>query len=134
MRRGLDLELFRYRHSAVLSETFASVVVQFRALGMIAKARRKRAVSDNASYWALTDKGERYLISILAKKKREMPSNCQVTRISFRPNSLSSGTVKTHRRPRPGPPNPVGQEVGGELSADLEDSDECRLSTGGSVP
>ncbi|MFT0859437.1 DUF4062 domain-containing protein [Ancylobacter sp. G4_0304] len=53
----------------ITDETFGSVIVQFRALGLIEKGTRKRAVSDRANYWRLTERGERHLVGLLAQKK-----------------------------------------------------------------
>ncbi|MDQ2046105.1 DUF4062 domain-containing protein [Pseudoalteromonas sp. 20-92] len=43
--------------------------VQFQALGLMESGIKKRAVSDNKTYWRLTPFGERYLIQIRALKK-----------------------------------------------------------------
>ncbi|WP_292337700.1 DUF4062 domain-containing protein [Mesorhizobium sp.] len=58
----------------ITPECYAAIIVQFRALGLIDKGIRKRAVSDKASYWALTSKGENYLIGLLARKKGTEPT------------------------------------------------------------
>lgn len=64
-----DGDKFRYSSWSISSGSFAEVIVQFRALGLIQKGTRKRTVSDNANYWMLTSSGEQHLISLLAKKK-----------------------------------------------------------------
>jgi hypothetical protein len=55
----------------VSDECFGAVIIQLRALGFIQKGIRKRAVSDRDRYWALTEAGDNYLVSLLASKKRE---------------------------------------------------------------
>jgi hypothetical protein len=57
------------KSNSITSESFAEIIVQFRALGLIHRGVRKRAVSDKASYWALTERGDRYLVGLLARKK-----------------------------------------------------------------
>lgn len=57
------------RDHDISDESFAVVMVQLRALGLIQRGKRKRAVSDIRNYWELTKKGESYLIGILARKK-----------------------------------------------------------------
>lgn len=64
-----------YRNESVTPETFAEIIVQFRALGLIQKGSRKRAVSDNKNYWGLTTKGEAYLIGLLARRKKSAQLN-----------------------------------------------------------
>ncbi|MET3974048.1 DUF4062 domain-containing protein [Cellulosimicrobium sp. 4261] len=50
-------------------DTFLSLLLQFEALGMIQRSDRKRAVSDTASYWTLTDFGRTRL-----RQLRALPS------------------------------------------------------------
>lgn len=65
----LDRKKDRILSVEVSMETKAEVIVQFRALGLVEKGQKKRAVSDKGSYWALTEKGERRLVGLLAKRK-----------------------------------------------------------------
>jgi hypothetical protein len=65
----IDWKKYDIRRRWLSSESFAAVIVQLRALGLISKGVRKRAVSDRGSYWGLTEKGEHYLVSLLARKK-----------------------------------------------------------------
>lgn len=65
-------EKYKYfRDSALNPDSFSGVIVQLRALGLVDKGIRKRAVSDRGKYWVLTEKGERYLVGLLAQKKVE---------------------------------------------------------------
>ncbi len=77
----IDHENSIISEQAVNPETYAEVIVQLRALGLIDRGTRKRAVSDRGSYWGLTDKGEHYLINLLARKKgatpAKLPSNAE---------------------------------------------------------
>ena len=50
-------------------ETWNAVLIQFRALGLMDIGTKKRAVSDKSSYWRITPKGDRYLISLFARRK-----------------------------------------------------------------
>jgi hypothetical protein len=45
------------------------VIIQLRALGLIDKGTRKRGINDKASYWRLTDAGDRLLVALLAERK-----------------------------------------------------------------
>jgi hypothetical protein len=67
--KDVDRRKERTRDTSVLQETFAEIIVQLRALGLIQKGTRKRAVSDRESYWALTQQGDQYLVGLLARKK-----------------------------------------------------------------
>jgi hypothetical protein len=51
---------------AVNEEDFQTIKVQLRALGLIQKSTRKRAVRDTQSYWSLTPYGENYAIRLKA--------------------------------------------------------------------
>lgn len=58
------------RDVTIYLEAFNEIIVQFRALGLIGRGQKRRGVNDKNSYWAITEKGERYLMSILAKRKK----------------------------------------------------------------
>jgi hypothetical protein len=45
---------------------FGTMIVQFRALGLITKSTRKRSVRDTASYWTLTPYGDERLTALRA--------------------------------------------------------------------
>ena len=45
---------------------FGTLIVQFRALGLIAKSTRKRSVKDTSTYWSLTPYGDEQLIALRA--------------------------------------------------------------------
>lgn len=70
----LDWKTWELRYQALTSESFADVIIQLRALGLVDKGMKKRTVSDKGSYWGITEKGERYLTGLMAKRKeRSMP-------------------------------------------------------------
>jgi hypothetical protein len=51
-------------------ESLNEVLIQFRALGLIQPGVRKRGVNDRSSYWAITPKGDKHLVSLLARRKK----------------------------------------------------------------
>mgnify|MGYP003386405023 CR=1 FL=1 len=53
----------------VEGDIFETVIVQFRALGLIQKSTKNRSVKDNQTYWSLTDKGDSLLVGLRAIKK-----------------------------------------------------------------
>lgn len=55
--------------SEVDNESWAEVLVQLRALGLIEPGVKKRAISDRFSYWRITQKGDRHLVSLLARRR-----------------------------------------------------------------
>lgn len=59
----------RVRGSDIYQNDFDGVIVQLRALGLIDKGLKKRGVNDKSSYWRLTDYGDRYLVTLMAKRK-----------------------------------------------------------------
>lgn len=65
-----DLEKGFSPVSAEIShETWSEVLIQLRALGLITHGSKKRGVNDKATYWAITPRGDRYLVSLLARRK-----------------------------------------------------------------
>lgn len=54
---------------SISDESFNEVLVQFRALGMIARGEKKRGINDRASYWRITARGDRHLVSLLARRR-----------------------------------------------------------------
>jgi hypothetical protein len=51
-------------------ESWNEILIQFRALGLIEQGVKKRGINDNASYWRITQKGDRHLVNLLARRKR----------------------------------------------------------------
>lgn len=51
-------------------ESWNEILIQFRALGLIEQGVKKRGVNDSASYWRITQKGDRHLVNLLARRKR----------------------------------------------------------------
>jgi hypothetical protein len=60
---------------AIAPETFNDVIIQLRALGLMDKGEKKRGVNDRNSYWSITDRGDRYLISLLARRKTDQSND-----------------------------------------------------------
>ncbi|WME24429.1 DUF4062 domain-containing protein [Brachybacterium sp. GU-2] len=57
--------------SAKISDrSWGAIIVQLRALRLIAVGTKKRTVSDNAVYWKLTTAGDEYLVSLRATPSR----------------------------------------------------------------
>ncbi|MCC4791169.1 MULTISPECIES: DUF4062 domain-containing protein [Vibrio] len=58
------------RYSCSISrQDFETIIVQFRALGLIQKGRRNRSVKDRQTYWCLTDHGDQVMVGLRAIKK-----------------------------------------------------------------
>lgn len=49
------------------------ILVQLRAAGLIDKGTKKRQIRDDAKYYALTEKGERHLMRLLAERRDPNP-------------------------------------------------------------
>ncbi|MER9899891.1 DUF4062 domain-containing protein [Mesorhizobium sp. M0130] len=52
-------------------ESWNELLIQFRALGLIDPGIKKRGVNDKGSYWRITAKGDRNLVSLLARRKTD---------------------------------------------------------------
>ena len=55
------------------SKDFNVVKVQLRALRLVDKGTKKRAVADRGTYWMLTDLGDKQLVSLMAIKRTITP-------------------------------------------------------------
>jgi Domain of unknown function (DUF4062) len=56
-------------------DTFHSILVQLKALGLIAKSERRRSVADKGTYWTLTPYGETRLIQLRAIRRDVAPAH-----------------------------------------------------------
>lgn len=54
---------------SVEHDAFDTMIVQFRALGLIQKSKRNRSVKDKKTYWCLTEKGDNLLVGLKAIRK-----------------------------------------------------------------
>jgi hypothetical protein len=50
---------------------FDTVIVQFRALGLIRPSERKRSLNDTAAYWTLTPYGDRLMVQLRALRRSD---------------------------------------------------------------
>jgi len=50
-------------------QSFGSIIVQFRALGLIVRSERKRSLKDRQTYWTLTPHGDSVMTRLLAIRK-----------------------------------------------------------------
>lgn len=53
----------------IVTDDFIQVLIQFKALGLIEKSIKKRAIKDNNTYWKLTSKGDHYLTKLRAIRR-----------------------------------------------------------------
>jgi hypothetical protein len=70
-----DLKLREKYHLEVDSGDFHNVVVQLRALGLIAVSAKRRSVKDRGvAYWSLTPYGDSYMNRLLAIRRQRFDS------------------------------------------------------------
>lgn len=79
-KREIRAELVHYRveedKSAVISvyvssEIIDTIIIQFRALGLIAESKKKRSLTDVRKYWALTPYGDLKIVQLRALRSGE---------------------------------------------------------------
>lgn len=51
-------------------ESWASVIVQLRALGYVETGIKRRQIADRSTYWRLTTAGDAHLVTLLAARRR----------------------------------------------------------------
>jgi hypothetical protein len=56
-------------------EIWNEILIQFRALGLIDQGVKKRGVNDKSSYWRITPRGDRHLVSLMARRKPKKPGD-----------------------------------------------------------
>jgi DNA-binding PadR family transcriptional regulator len=59
------------------ADDFGTLIVQFRALGLIERSVRKRSVKDKQAYWSITPYGDEQLTSLRAIRRHPVPSQSQ---------------------------------------------------------
>lgn len=63
---------FTFKRSEISLKSWNEVVIQLRALNIIEPGNKKRTVGDRHSYWKITDSGDKYLVSLLAKRRPKL--------------------------------------------------------------
>jgi hypothetical protein len=58
-----------YTVASITDSSWANILVQLRALGIMKLGEKKRTVSDRAVYWTLTPAGDEYLVGLRATKR-----------------------------------------------------------------
>lgn len=56
--------------SDVNDDVFNEIIIQLRALGLIEQGVKKRPINDRHNYWKITTKGDKYLVSLLARRRK----------------------------------------------------------------
>jgi hypothetical protein len=57
----------------ISGDDFGTLIIQFRALGLIEKSERQRSVKDTETYWTLTTFGDQHLTTLRAIRREETP-------------------------------------------------------------
>lgn len=74
----IDEELYKKIHFNQIGlplVLFDRIKVQLQALGIIEPGTKRRSVSDGETYWSLTKKGEKLLLNLQAKRKKDINKN-----------------------------------------------------------
>jgi DNA-binding PadR family transcriptional regulator len=69
---GDEVKRFLTTEVLISDEDFGTLIIQLRALGLIAKSDRPRSVKDTKTYWTLTPLGDDHL-TLLRAIRREDP-------------------------------------------------------------
>ncbi|HEY1223688.1 MAG TPA: DUF4062 domain-containing protein [Brevundimonas sp.] len=56
-------------YASVSPECWSETLIQYRALGYMEPGVKKRGVNDRHKYWRITPRGDKHLVSLMAKKK-----------------------------------------------------------------
>lgn len=57
------------KNASISAESWGTIIVQLRALGLIRIGDKRRAPSDLSAYWSLTPAGDQYLVNLRAIKR-----------------------------------------------------------------
>ena len=66
VKDGLGSRTLELKTAEIDPETFRTIIVQLRALGLILKSTRQRSVKDTDTYWSLTPYGDNVMNSLRA--------------------------------------------------------------------
>ena len=69
LQKRKDLALYGLSEFEVKDDSFQTIKVQFRALGLISKSQRPRSVKDTDTYWALTPYGDAVMTRLRAIRR-----------------------------------------------------------------
>jgi hypothetical protein len=61
------------RSAQIATESWNELLIQFRALGYLTQGTKKRGINDRESYWAISPRGDRHLVALLARRKAPEP-------------------------------------------------------------
>ena len=65
-----------YIHSFnIESDSFHTIIIQLRALNIIKKSTKSKSIKDTATYWTLTEMGDKQLVMLRAIRRREIEEN-----------------------------------------------------------
>jgi hypothetical protein len=85
-------------------QDFGTLIVQLRALGLIAKSERPRSVKDTRTYWTITPYGDDRLTTLMAiRREPEKPSPTDGTQATPKPNAKAKPKAKAKPAPRAKP-------------------------------
>lgn len=59
----------------IVEDSFKSIIIQLKALGLIEKSIRKRSLKDSGTYWQLTSKGNNLITNLRAKTRKSDTTN-----------------------------------------------------------
>jgi hypothetical protein len=74
---GISPERFLQTKIQLSGDDFHTLLVQYKALGLIEMSERRRAVGDNDTYWTLTPRGEAHLTRLRAVRRSSIPVESQ---------------------------------------------------------
>lgn len=69
LRANPKAEGHRFSGFRIGDDSFHTIVVQLRALGLMTQSVKNRSVKDNATYWTLTPYGDRVMLRLRAMEK-----------------------------------------------------------------
>lgn len=72
---GETVEGFSNTKLELGSDDFGTLIIQFRALGLLEKSTKKRSVSDRGAYWTLTEYGDTHLTTLRARSRKRQPDS-----------------------------------------------------------
>jgi len=81
LRKDERLENKHLRHFEVEQKDFQTVIIQLRALDIISNSTKNKSVKDKATYWSLTENGDKQLVMLRAIKSREVKENEEVKEV-----------------------------------------------------
>jgi hypothetical protein len=99
LKRNSEAEGHSFSNFRVRDDSFHTIIVQLRALGLMTQSVKNKSVKDTATYWTLTPYGDSVMLNLRAMAKPVAMQNESVGRGATAKTSPKKAIKKTAKKP-----------------------------------